>query len=211
MNDKSDGKTGDPLAGTAFEGLPDVFAMRDDGNGIIQEREPCYNILAECFLGSGTSGTRYDEGSIVVTRVVPNVQMQPLNRAAAINYVKWISRLPEHRAAIDAGDMAEAAQMLAADAAKMNKVEWQKAVTTLAVEIKLRREGKDARDLPAIGHNFVEQRGKSTAPPILGAKMSDMAQRSPGETRLAVSMPANAPPPNVRRGTAAPLGTPPPR
>lgn len=208
MNDKSTTKPqelSDPLADTAFSALPDVFAMRD-GATIIQEREPCYECQADCFLGAGVTGTRYDEGSIVVTRVVPNIHMQPLNRAAALNYVKWIERLPEYRTPIDAGDMAEAAQMLAADAQSMNKLQWQSAVTKLAVEIKLRREGKEARDLPGIGHNFAHQPNRGSVPPILGAKMSDMAQRLPGETRLATAMPTGPQtPPNVRRGAAAPL------
>lgn len=60
-----------------------------------------------------------------------------------------------------------------------------------AVRLKLRREGKDARELPAMGHNFAPVSG-GKAPPLLGAKMSDMTQRAPGETRTAAVIPSGA-------------------
>lgn len=199
----------DPLVGTEFEQLPEMFAMRHDDGSIVQEREPCYLIRADCFLGSGRDATLYEESSIVVTGAVPNMHMEPLNRAAAVNYVKWLRRLPEHRAPIDVGDMAEAAQMLAADpeVLKLNKVQWQSAVVKLATELKLRRDGLEARDLPPIGHNFV--RGARTqAPPILGAKLADMSQRLPGETRFAAAVPAFTPGPVTRRAGPQPMNMP---
>ncbi len=199
----------DPLAGTEFEHLPEMFAMRHDDGSIVQEREPCYLIRADCFLGSGRDVTLYEESSIVVTGAVPNQHMEPLNRAAAVNYIKWLRRLPEHRAPIDVGDMAEAAQMLAADpdALKLNKLDWQKAVVRLATELKLRREGLEARELPPISHNFV--RGARTqAPPILGAKLAEMSQRLPGETRFASAIPAFTPGPVTRRAGPQPMNMP---
>jgi len=120
-----------------------------------------------------------------------------------------LQRLPQHRAPIDVGDMAEAAQMLAVDpeVLKLNKVQWQAAVTKLATELKLRREGLEAKDLPPIGHNFA--RGARTqAPPILNAKMADMSQRMPGDTRFATAMPAFAPGPTTRRAQPAPMNVP---
>jgi hypothetical protein len=197
------------LAGTEFEVLPEVFAMRHDDNSIVQERDPCYLCRADCFLGSGREVTLYEESSVVVTGAVPNMHMEPLNRAAAIMYVKWLRRLPEHRAPIDVGDMAEAAQMLAADPehTKLNKIEWQRAVVDLATKLKLRREGLEARDLPPIGHNFV--RGPRTqAPPILGAKLADMSQRLPGETRFATAIPAFSQGPTTRRAQAPAMNIP---
>lgn len=197
------------LAGTEFEHLPEMFAMRHDDGSIVQEREPCYLVRSDCFLGSGREATLYEESSIVVTRAVPNMHMEPLNRAAALSYVRWLQRLPEHRAPIDVGDMAEAAQMLAADpeVLKLNRVEWQQAVVKLATALKLKREGLEARDLPPIGHNFV--RGARTqAPPILGAKLADMSQRLPGETRFATAIPAHSPGPTVRRGGPQPMNMP---
>jgi hypothetical protein len=199
----------DILAATEFEHLPDMFAMRNDDGSIVQEREPCYLIRADCFLGSGREATLYEESSIVVTGAVPNMQMEPLNRAAAMSYVKWLRRLPEHRAPIDVGDMSEAAQMLAADpeVLRLNKVQWQSAVVKLATELKLRREGLEAKDLPPIGHNFV--RGPRTqAPPILGAKLAEMSQRLPGETRFAAAVPAFAPGPVTRRAGPQPMNMP---
>jgi len=199
----------DILVGTEFEHLPVVFAMQNDDRSITQEHDPAYLCRADCFLGSGREVTLYEESSIVVTRASPNMQMEPLNRAAAIIYIKWLQRLPQHRAPIDVGDMAEAAQMLAVDpeVLKLNKVEWQQAVTKLAAELKLRREGLDAKELPPIGHNFA--RGtRSAAPPILGAKMADMSQRFPGETRYATAVPQFSPGPATRRATAAPMNMP---
>ena len=211
MNEKRNGnpELADPLAGTEFQDLPDMFAMRQDDGSIVQEREPCYICRADCFLGNFREATLFEESSIVVTGAVPNQQMEPLNRAAAINYVKWLRRLPEHRAPIDVGDMAEAAQMLAVDPdhTKLNKLEWQRAVVKLATELKIRREGLDARDLPPIRHNFA--RGTRTqAPPILGAKMADMAERLPGQTRFATAIPAHSQPPGTRRAGPAPMNIP---
>lgn len=208
MSDKRNGtpELADPLAGTEFEGLPEMFAMRQDDGSIVQERNPCYICRADCFLGNFREATLFEESSIVVTGAVPNQHMEPLNRAAAINYVKWLRRLPEHRAPIDVGDMAEAAQMLAVDPdhTKLNKLEWQRAVVKLATELKIRREGLEAKDLPPLGHNFA--RGTRTqAPPILGAKMADMSQRLPGETRFATAIPAHSQPPGTRRAGPAPM------
>ncbi len=199
----------DPLVGTGYERLPEVFAMRQDDGSIVQETEPCYICRADCFLGSGRDVTLYEESSIVVTGAVPNIHMEPLNRAAAINYVKWQRRLPETRAPIDVGDMAEAAQMLAADpeALKLNKLHWQQAVVKLAGELRLRREGAEARELPPIGHNFARG-ARIQAPPILGAKLADMSQNLPGQTRFAAAIPAFSPGPLTRRAGPAPMNMP---
>lgn len=200
----------DPLAGTEFEHLPEVFAMRSD-DGVTQEREPAYLCRADCFLGTGREATLYEESSIVVTSATPNEHMEPLNRAAAINYVKWIEKLPQHGASIDAGDVAEAAQMLATDPdhTKLNKVAWYDAVTQLAVRLKLKRLGNDARAEMPMGHNFTRRSGRTAAPPILGAKIAELGARLPGETRFAAAIPTYGPnAPITRRATAAPMGGP---
>lgn len=197
----------DKLAETIFSELPDTFALRNDDNSIIQEHEPCYICRADGFYGAGTQGTWYAEGSIIVTHAVPNEHMEPLNRGAALNYVRWIEKLPNHRAPIDVGDMSEAAQMLAKDPKwqELTPVQAQQAVIELAVGLKLRREGREARELPPIGHNFTRGPNK-TAPPILGARMSDMGQRFPGETRLAAAIPQVPQGPITRRAAVAPMG-----
>lgn len=213
MNDKSekrgpaDSETRDPLAHTIFAQHPDTFAMRNEDGSIIQESEPCYVCRADGFYGTGMQGTQYAEGSIIVSNMVPNEHLEPLNRAAALNYVRWLERLPEHRAPIDVGDMSEAAHMLAKDPKwlELTPPQAQSAVIKLAVELKLRRDGREARELPPIGHNFIRTSGKA-APPILGAKMSDMGQRLPGETRLAAAIPAIGVGPITRRAVAAPMG-----
>jgi hypothetical protein len=212
-NGKRQQELNDPLAGTEFEHLPDVFAMRNEDGSVIQEREPCYLCRADCFLGMGMAGTLYEESSIVVTRERPNEHMEPLNRAAAIARLNWYASLPQDKVVISIEDMAEAATMCAADPewAKLNKIDKQKAARKLAIEIKARREGVEARDLPPIGHNFVRAPSRTAAPPLLGAKIADMGARHPGETRFATSVPQYGPDrPITRRGAAAPMGGIPP-
>lgn len=185
--------------------LPEVFAMRD-GNNVIQEREPCYICQADGFYGRGTHGTHHMEGEILVMepRFVPNQHLQPLNRAAGLAYAKWLHSLPNNQVPIDIGDMAEAAQMLAKNpqVTDLPPDDYQKAVTTLAMKLKLKRDGKDARMLPNMSpHNFAPQSGGGAAP-ILGARMSDLTQRGPGFTQAAPT--GTGGPAGVRRAQAAP-------
>ena len=165
--------------------LPVQFAMRDAENGVIQEKEPCFLLKAPGFYGRGTAGTWYDEGSIIVTDAIPNQHMEPLNRAAGIRTSRWLDSLPQNQVPVDMGDISEAMTMLAArpDFLTMTPEQRSEAAMKFAVRLKMKREGRDARSLPELGHNFGG--GTTKAPPILGAKMSDMAQRRPGETRAA--------------------------
>jgi len=213
MNAKLDREDRDPLAGTQFSHLPEVFAMRDDDgspNGrIFQEREPCYECLSAGFYGGGVQGTYYPEGSIVVGHLPPNDQLMPLNRAAALRYIAWQESLPVDKVQLVSGDLLEAATMLDGqpEYAKLSKEDKQRAIRKLAIELKARREGVNGLNLalPEMGHNFVKA-GQGKAPPILGAKVSDMGQRMPGETRIATSIPGGHAGPSVRRGAAAPMG-----
>jgi hypothetical protein len=84
---------------------------------------------------------------------------------------------------------------------KLPPLAYQQAVIQLCEELKLRRLGKDARSLPSLGHNFSSASG-GKAPPILGAKMSDMTARGPGFTANTVNSPTG--PGSVRRAEAAP-------
>ena len=182
------------LAQFGLSELPEVFAMRD-GDQIIQERAPCYRCAADGFYGLGTAGTWYEEGSIIVLDSVPNHQLEPLNRAAALRWVRWVERLPTTRAAFDIGDMAEAAQMLAKNPKvhQLDPVAYQASLIKLCEELKIRREGKDARTLPGMSaHNFAPQSGRSNAAPILGAKVAQMAERGPGNLHGTAGGPANA-------------------
>ncbi len=201
----------DVLAGTEFESLPEVFAMRNEDGSIVQEREPAFLCRADCFLGIGREATLYEESSIVVTRSVPNEHMEPLNRAAGIAVVSWLQSLPRQGVDVDIDDMAEAAQMLATDPdhVKLNKLAWGQAVEKLAVALKQKRLGKDFRSELPMGHNFVRRSGRSAAPPILGAKIAELGARLPGETRFASAVPTyGADRPITRRATAAPMGGP---
>lgn len=167
-----------------FSALPEVFALQT-GEGVIQEREPCYRCTSPGFYGRGTEGTYYDEGSIIVYDSIPNASMEPLNLAAALEWITWAESLPSHRASIDITDLAEAASRLRNDP-RINDLppgKYEQAVIKLAEELKLIREGRDARSLPQLGHNFTNT--TTTKAPLLGAKMSDMSQRGPGETHFA--------------------------
>ena len=194
-----------------FSDLPEVFAMRD-GDGFVNEREPCYRCTGDGFYGRGTSGTWYQEDSIIVYDDIPNNVLEPLNQAAGLMWARWAESLPKNRSQIDIGDMAEASHMLAKNPEVTNLPPhlYQEAVIKLSEELRLRREGKDARSLPGLAHNFAPQSG-GKAPPILGAKMSDMSQRRPGETRAS---PAGTTQDGGARHVKQPLdvlGGPPPR
>jgi hypothetical protein len=171
------------LARYGFSDLPVVFALRNADGSIIQEKAACYQCMTEGFYGRGVTGTFYQEGDIIVAEFTPNEQMQPLNRAAALKFASWRETLPANRAPIDIGDMAEAAQMLAKDprVTDLPPDDYQRAVVELATRLKIKRQGKDALELPQIGHNFAAQSG-GKSPPILGARLSDMASRTPGFT-----------------------------
>lgn len=211
MNAKTDDR--DRLEGTQFSHLPEVFAMRDDDGSpqgrIVQERDPAYECLSAGFYGLGMQGTLYVEGSIIVGHMCPNEQLMPLNRAAAVRYIAWQESLPIDKVQLIQGDLLEAATMLDGQPAylALSKEDKQKAIRKLAIELKAKREGLlngGTLDLPPLSHNF--KVGARTAPPILGAKMSDMAQRTPGETRLATSIPGGQAAPGIRRGAPAALG-----
>lgn len=190
------------LARYGLSDLPVVFAIRNADGTVMQEKAACYQCSTDGFYGRGMTGTHYQEGDIIVAEFTPNEWMVPLNRAAALKIVSWRESLPANQAPIDIGDMAEAAQMLAKDprVTDLPPEEYQRAVTSLAARLKIKRAGKDAMELVPIAHNFNPTSGK--APPILGAKLSDMGQRGPGFT--------NAPPAGAttvggaRRASAAP-------
>jgi len=192
------------LARYGYADVPEVFAMQNPDRSMIQERQACYQCATEGFYGRGITGTYYQEGDIIVAEFTPNDQMVPLNRAAALKMIAWRESLPQSKAPIDIGDMSEAAQMLAKDprVTDLPPEEYQRAVTDLATRLKIKRLGKDALDLPQMSsHNFAPLSG-SKAPPILGAKLSDMAQRGPGFNHP--SAPGATAVGGVRRVTSAP-------
>ena len=196
------------LARYGLQDLPVVFAMPGPDGKVIQEKLACYQCMADGFYGKGVTGTYYQESDIIVADIIPNEFMQPLNRAAGLRYANWMSTLPQNKAPIAIEDMAEAAQMLAKDprVTDLPPDDYQRAVTELAAKLKIRRGGKDALDLPLMSaHNFAPVSG-GKAPPILNAKLSDMAARGPGFSN---SGPANATAPGGTRritATPAPIG-----
>jgi len=209
------GRTLDDKALLAKYGLDDLdvtFSMRDLAtNEILREKEPCYECLAEGFYGQGMHATWYQEGATIVMHTPPNQQLRPLNRAAGVNYARWLESLPQNRTYIDIGEMAEAAVILAKDerVKEMTPMQSQQACIRVAEGLRMRREGKTAMDLRAgdISRNFAPQSG-GRSPPMLGAKMSDMSQIGPGMTRNLAAV--TGPGAGVRRAAAAPLGGPPP-
>lgn len=196
------------LAKYGFQDEEVTFSMRDPVTGeVLREKEPCYELLADGFYGNGLHGTWYMEGATIVMPGFPNQHMKPLNRAAALNYCRWQESLPQNKVTIEIADMQEAAIILAKDprVKEMAPSVAQMVTIKVAEGLKLKREGKDAMDLRAgdINRNFAPQSG-GKAPPVLGAKMSDMSQIGPGATRAFAAI--TGPGANVRR--AAPIGGP---
>lgn len=166
----------DMLAACGFENLPEVFTMQTEA-GPVREREPAYELEAPCFLGQGREARLWEEGSIIVTEQAPNDVMKPLNRAAGLNAAQQRASLPAAGAAVDISDISEAAQMLSGDPdiMKRPKHEIEEMIAHLAVKLRMKREGKDFRNIPqASPHNFT---GKNTpsAPPLLGAKQHNLS------------------------------------
>lgn len=193
------------LARHGFADLPVVFAIQNPDRSIIQEHQACYQCMTEGFYGRGIAGTYYQEGDIIVAEFVPNEQMMPLNRAAALKVITWRESLPQTKAPIDIGDLSEAAQMLAKDprVTDLPPDDYQRAVTELATRLKIKRSGGTSLDLPQMSsHNFAPVSG-GKSPPILGAKLSDMAQRGPGFNQTGPGSPASGAG-GVRRATSAP-------
>jgi len=198
------------LAKYGFEDMEVTFAMRDPATGeMLREKEPCYQCKAAGFYGQGLHGTYWEEGAVIVMPSVPNQHLEPLNRAAALNYCRWLESMPQNQVTLGIEDMSEAAVILAKDSRLEHMTPQQRTLAAIKVAegLKLKREGKNAMDLRAgdINRNFAPQSG-GKSPPMLGAKMSDMSQLGPGMTRNIASV--TGPGANVRKG--APLGGPPP-
>jgi hypothetical protein len=190
------------LAHYGFGDLPVTFAMRNGDGSVIQEKNPCYQCMTDGFYGRGVAGTFYQEGDIIVADIVPNEWLQPLNRAAAIKFIAWKQTLPQDSVPIDIGDLSEAAQMLAKDpnVTLLPPDSYQKALRDLSMRLKVKRLGKDAMEIPSLAHNFSPASG-GKSPPIVGARLSEMAQRGPGFN----SLPNTAHPPGgVRRANPNP-------
>lgn len=186
------------------------YQLLASASGTISPTNAVNSLLVSCYLGNGLHGTFWPEGSIIVYPDVPNTHLEPLNRAAAINYCRWVESLPQNKTIIDIGDMAEAAVILAKDDRLERMTPQQRTIAAIRVAegLKLKREGKNGMDLRAgdINRNFAAQSG-GNKPPMLGAKMSDMSQLTPGMTRAAHAV--TGPGANVRKA-APPLGGPPP-
>jgi hypothetical protein len=175
------------LAEYGFSELPDVFAMRE-GRTVYQEREPCYECMTDGFYGTGQAGTWYMEGEIMVTDIVPNSHMKPLNRASALRWAKWHKALPSTQTTVSIADISEAMTRLAAHPNFLNLTpeERSKQAMTLADHLRYQRELKEGRSIPSLGHNFFQPASGGNAPPLLGAKMAHMNQLMPGQTSAPV-------------------------
>lgn len=174
----------DILASTEFADVPETFAMRGEGGFIQQIREPCYNLLADGFYGD----TLYEEGEIITTGICPNDHMQPLNRAAAVNILKWRKSLPKSNVTLSIEDTVEAANRLRDDprTKDMNHDQFSELAYKLAMEIKTRRDGAQAElYLPAIGGQAVRQAGAGKAPPMPNTRFTDPSHTRPGQLSAA--------------------------
>jgi hypothetical protein len=168
--------------------LPEAYALRAENGGIIQIQEPCYALLAPCFLGKGMNATYYDEGEAVKTADCPNYHMQPLNRAAGQRYEKWLeTQAVEHGVRVSVEDLVQAAATLsstrsAEEIAKLDSETWTKAVHKLAVLIGKKRNDQLYGDLrvPDMA-NPTSRVAQSKSPPMAGLHYVDPALRAPGQ------------------------------
>ena len=68
------------LSKYGFSHMEKTFSMQDPATGeILQEQDPCYQLLADGFYGQGMHATFFMEGATIVIHSPPNQHMKPLN------------------------------------------------------------------------------------------------------------------------------------
>jgi hypothetical protein len=119
------------MQGLDFSQLPVAYHSEE---GAITA--PVYRAAAPCYLGD----TLWEEGEVIITELVPNGQMEPLNKAAGDRFDAWTSSLPLNGSNLREGDIIEAANMLRADAGSMSSDDFNRAIIKLALSLKAKRE-----------------------------------------------------------------------
>ena len=168
-----------------FSRLPAVFAMRGDDGFVEHVEEPAWNLLADGFYGQGVEATLYQEGEIIISSMIPNFHMQPLNRAAGKIMRAWLEALPMQGTTINIDDLSEAATALAGNEKLSEMTPEQIKATTykLALALKVKRENTAGMVIPPMAGATIESmrnRGASKAP-MMNARMLDQNRRFAGE------------------------------
>lgn len=141
--------------------LPEAYTG-DDGRPITN---PVWRASALLYLGD----TLWQEGDIVIANIVPNAQMEPLNRAAQALHERWLQSLPVQGMNLQQVDIMEAADLLRSESGKLTTEQFQQALIKLAVSIKAKREGLGTPTLPMQPVFMAGARGD--APPIANARV----------------------------------------
>lgn len=167
--------------------LPEAFAMRNEDGSIDQIVDPCYNLLSPGYYGD----TWFDEGEIIRTWICPNYEMQPLNKAAAVNMKKWLESLPDTGIRLTMEDTVEAAMMLRnhPDVEKMTHDQAAETVRKLAMKLKMQRENPTKMFIPPVQHNEARPASRSNAPAMPNTRFTDPTARGPSLDRSVLHEP----------------------
>lgn len=207
---KAQAKQQDQDFSNPYAHLPVAFSYRSPEGEVVQVTDPCYRLLTDGFYGKKAAASLFQEGEIIFDKdIVPNHQLEPLNRAAGERVIQWLETLPLDGIPISIGDLSEAAHMLRPreGMAEMNATDWGRAVQKLALELKAKREGRQNLHIPPINTGRVN----SKAPGMLATRYTDPSLRGPGDigNRPAIHEPARTEQP-LQRATPAMTGVPAP-
>ena len=192
-----------------FDNLPEAFQTVGHDGFVQQIREPAYQCMSACFLGTNAAnGTLYEEGDILIWHREPNEEMRPLNKAAGQAMQKWLDSLPANEGVnITYEDMLEATTLLMSNP-KFREMDDAVQISELqrktAIGVRRKREialGIRTLGLPA-QPGAAARAAAAKAPPITNAKMVGGEQEM---TLLKSQLPPGAP---IRNGRGAPPAMP---
>lgn len=146
--------------------LPKVYVTSDGS----QIADPVYRLLAQGYYDD----VLWPEGEILATHMIPNHQMQPLNRAAGEKFTDFIASLPDaDGVTLRVEDLVEAATMLRPKEGEpmVSSEDWGRAVRKLAIRV---QEDRIARQRPQIPSNAsISRTQRSSAPAMPNAVYED--------------------------------------
>lgn len=148
-----------------FDHLPAAY-IADSGE---QVTAPAWRLLADGYYGD----THWLQNEILVMDMTPNHHLEPLNQAAALRMIDWLSSLPLNGAGLKEEDMVEASYMLRPreGVPEMTHDQYSRAVVKLALELKAKREGTGALRMPEL--QGVRPANRPDAPPMPNATFTD--------------------------------------
>jgi hypothetical protein len=186
-------------------GLPQFYIA--DGGARIER--PVYLLEGDCFLGRpGGPPSYWEAGTELETDVIPNDNMRPLNRAAAIKYNEWKQSLPPEASACTPDELLEAGNILMRsrkpDDPEIPFEIWRASVYQLAMELKIRRDGRLPPSMPK-SQQFVTPANGRPPPPMSAGDFKDMTHRDPNATGMQAHPQLAAK--RVKRQAAPPMAT----